>query len=60
MADTAAAPGKGAGGSKAASLVVGAFRFQGQTSWQMSQPNCQPAIPAWASGAMSPRCSIVR
>ncbi len=41
---TAAAPGNGAGGAKAGSRVTGALRFHGQTSWQMSQPNSQPAI----------------
>ena len=50
IAETAAAPGNGAAGAKTDSPVTGAFRFQGQTSWQMSHPNCQPATPGVSRG----------
>ena len=50
-------PGRGdASGSVAGS----ARRFQGQTSWQTSQPNSQSPIPACISGGTPPRCSIVQ
>jgi len=47
MAPIPSAPGYGAEGRrKALSPVTGDFRFHGQTSWQMSQPNCHgPSSP---------------
>ena len=40
--------------------VDGAFRFHGQTSWQMSQPNTCAPIPSRKFSGMLPRFSIVR
>ena len=47
-------------GAKAGSDVMGASEFQGQTSWQMSQPNTLVPIAAWNSSGMGPRSSMVR
>ena len=38
----------------------GALRFQGQTSWQMSQPNAQSPNDSAASSGIGPLCSIVQ
>ena len=38
----------------------GEARFQGQTSWQMSQPKTWRPIPSIKLGLMAPRCSMVR
>ena len=47
-------------GSNSASTAIGALRFHGHTSWQMSHPNtCRP-IRSINSGAISPLCSMVR
>jgi hypothetical protein len=57
---SASGGGGGVPRASATSRVGGAWRFHGQTSWQMSQPKSQSPIGAWNSSAMAPRCSIVR
>ena len=38
----------------------GRTRFQGQTSWQTSHPNTHSPMRGRRSGAIEPRCSMVR
>src|ERR1039458_7731762 len=47
-------------GSKAGSAVMGARRFQGQTSWQMSQPKTCGPMAARCSKGMAARSSMVK
>lgn len=47
-------------GSKAFSAVAGVRRFQGQASWQASQPKRRLPILLFNSSGNSPRCSMVR
>ena len=47
-------------GWNATSCVTGALRFQGQTSWQISQPMAAAPMAARSSSGIAPRSSIVR
>ena len=49
-----------AGPRAPASGPAGALRFQGQTSWQTSQPKTQPSRRSANSSAIGPLCSIVQ
>src|SRR5712692_4497177 len=47
-------------GKNAARVVSGAWRFHGQTSWQMSQPNTIRPMAGRNSSGIVPRSSMVR
>ena len=47
-------------GIQAGSVVAAGARFQGQTSWQMSQPNRCPAAAAFSASSSTPTFSMVR